>query len=161
VHEIAHCTTHSNNNSVALVRERTILTELPLLVGEVSANFYGLRVPRGQRDGSLLPYSRISRRPNYLLLIYFCIKYFVHEKFSSDFCFWLLSTNRQVSLHRFAISKAYIVLSSSSEELILKLPYEPQLSTKIWYLTISNYFVLASKKKSVGQTSCLLWCSGF
>jgi hypothetical protein len=28
-------------NSVALVRERTIPTELPLLVGEVSANFCG------------------------------------------------------------------------------------------------------------------------
>jgi hypothetical protein len=27
------------NNSVALVRERTILTERPLLFGEVSANF--------------------------------------------------------------------------------------------------------------------------
>jgi hypothetical protein len=28
-----------NTNSVALVRERTILTERPPLVGEVSANF--------------------------------------------------------------------------------------------------------------------------
>jgi hypothetical protein len=28
-------------NSVALVRERTIPTERPLLVGEVSANFFG------------------------------------------------------------------------------------------------------------------------
>jgi hypothetical protein len=35
---------HNNsdiNNSVALVRERTILTERPPLVGEVSANFCG------------------------------------------------------------------------------------------------------------------------
>jgi hypothetical protein len=30
-----------NNNSVALVRERTIPTERPSLVGEVSANFCG------------------------------------------------------------------------------------------------------------------------
>jgi hypothetical protein len=43
------------------VRERTIPTEWPPLVGEVITNFYGYRVPRGQRDGSLLPYSRFSR----------------------------------------------------------------------------------------------------
>jgi hypothetical protein len=30
-----------DNNSMALVRERTILTERPPLVGEVSANSYG------------------------------------------------------------------------------------------------------------------------
>jgi hypothetical protein len=34
------------------VRERTIPTERPPLVGEVIANFCGQRVPRGQRDGS-------------------------------------------------------------------------------------------------------------
>jgi hypothetical protein len=33
--------------------KRTIPTEQPPLFGEVSANFCGLRVPRGQRDGSL------------------------------------------------------------------------------------------------------------
>jgi hypothetical protein len=32
------------NNSVALVRERTIPTERPPLVGEVSANFCGYKV---------------------------------------------------------------------------------------------------------------------
>jgi hypothetical protein len=32
---------NNNNNSVALVRDRTILTEKSALVGEVSANFYG------------------------------------------------------------------------------------------------------------------------
>jgi hypothetical protein len=31
-------------------------------VGEVIANFCGQRVPRGQRDGSLRPYSRFSRQ---------------------------------------------------------------------------------------------------
>jgi hypothetical protein len=31
----------NNNNSVALVREPTILIDRPLLVGEVNANFYG------------------------------------------------------------------------------------------------------------------------
>jgi hypothetical protein len=35
-----------------LVRKRTIPTERPPLVGEVSANFCGYRVSRGQRDGS-------------------------------------------------------------------------------------------------------------
>jgi hypothetical protein len=47
--------------SVAWVLELTVPTERPPLVGEVCANFCGLRVPRGQRDGSLRPYSRISR----------------------------------------------------------------------------------------------------
>jgi hypothetical protein len=44
------------------VRERTIPTERPPLVGEVIANFCGQRAPRGQRDGFLRPYSRLSRR---------------------------------------------------------------------------------------------------
>jgi hypothetical protein len=44
------------------VRERTIPTERPPLVGEVIANFCGYRAPRGQRDGSLRPYSRFSRQ---------------------------------------------------------------------------------------------------
>jgi hypothetical protein len=44
------------------VRERTIPTERLPLVGKVIANFCGLRVPRGQRDGSLRPYSRFSRQ---------------------------------------------------------------------------------------------------
>jgi hypothetical protein len=45
------------NNSVALVSERTI----PTLVGEVCTKFRGLRVSHGQGDGSLWPYSRVSR----------------------------------------------------------------------------------------------------
>jgi hypothetical protein len=48
-------------NSVASVHERTIPTERPPLVGEVSANFCGYRMPRCQRDGSLRQYSRLSR----------------------------------------------------------------------------------------------------
>jgi hypothetical protein len=47
---------------MAWVRERTIPTERPPLVGEVIANFWVLRVSRGQRDGSLRPYSRFSRQ---------------------------------------------------------------------------------------------------
>jgi hypothetical protein len=39
-----------NLNSVAVVRKRTIPTERPLLVGEVSANLGGWRVLRGQRN---------------------------------------------------------------------------------------------------------------
>jgi hypothetical protein len=42
-------------NSLALVRERTITT------GEVGANFCGWKVSRGQRNGYLRPYSRLSR----------------------------------------------------------------------------------------------------
>jgi hypothetical protein len=55
-------------NSLAWVRERTITTERPPLVGEVSVNFCGYRVSRGQRDGSLRPYSRLSR-PEPLLFL--------------------------------------------------------------------------------------------
>jgi hypothetical protein len=43
-------------------------TELPPLVGEVSANFCEKRELRGQRDGSLRPYSRLSR-PEPLLFL--------------------------------------------------------------------------------------------
>jgi hypothetical protein len=46
---------------VALVSKRTIPTERPPLVGEVSANFCGSSVPRDQRDRSLRPYCRLSR----------------------------------------------------------------------------------------------------
>jgi hypothetical protein len=49
-------------NSMVWVRERTIPTERPPLVGEAIANFCGYRVPRGQRDGSLRPYPRFSRQ---------------------------------------------------------------------------------------------------
>jgi hypothetical protein len=53
---------------VSWVRERTISTERPPLVDEVSANFWGKKVPRGQRDGSLRPYSLLSR-PEPLLFL--------------------------------------------------------------------------------------------
>jgi hypothetical protein len=43
---------------VALIRKRTIPTERPSLVGEVSANFCAWRVLRGQRKG--FPRSLIS-----------------------------------------------------------------------------------------------------
>jgi hypothetical protein len=39
-------------NSVALVRKRTVPTELPQLVGEISANFSGERVLGGQGNES-------------------------------------------------------------------------------------------------------------
>jgi hypothetical protein len=58
--------TDYKKNSMASVHKRTIPTERPPLVSEVSANF--LRVTRGQRDESLRPYSRISR-PEPLLLL--------------------------------------------------------------------------------------------
>jgi hypothetical protein len=53
--ELYHVTSHVSKpiNSVALVRERTIPTERPPLVGEVSANFVDKGVSIGQRGGSL------------------------------------------------------------------------------------------------------------
>jgi hypothetical protein len=48
-------------NSVALVRERTIPTQRPPLIGEVSANVCGHTISCGQHNGSLRPYSRFSR----------------------------------------------------------------------------------------------------
>jgi hypothetical protein len=53
---------YSSYYSMVWVRERTIPTERSPLVDEVTANFCGHRVPRGQRDGSLRPYSRFSRQ---------------------------------------------------------------------------------------------------
>jgi hypothetical protein len=55
-------------NSVAWVHERTIPIESPPLVGDVSPKFWG-KVTRGQRDGSLRPYSRISRPEPLLFLL--------------------------------------------------------------------------------------------
>ena len=45
--------------SVALVRERTIPTERPPPVGEVSATFAGRGVSRGQRNGSPRPLNSV------------------------------------------------------------------------------------------------------
>jgi hypothetical protein len=59
---------NNNNNSVALVRQRAIPTERPPLVGQVSDNFCGWRVSRGQRNGSPRPYSRLSRLEPLLFL---------------------------------------------------------------------------------------------
>jgi hypothetical protein len=42
-----------NKKIRGLSRERTVTTERPQIVGEISANFCGKRVPRGERDGSL------------------------------------------------------------------------------------------------------------
>jgi hypothetical protein len=59
---------HISNNSLASVRERTVSAERQPLVCEVSVNFCGEGVSRGQRHGSLLPYSRFSR-PELLLFL--------------------------------------------------------------------------------------------
>jgi hypothetical protein len=50
---------------------RAIYTNRAALVGEVSANVCGKRVPRRQRDGSLRPYSRLSR-PEPLMFLQSC-----------------------------------------------------------------------------------------
>jgi hypothetical protein len=59
-------------NSVASVHKRTIPTERPPLVSEVSSNFFfffcGQRVPHGQHDESLRPCSWISRLEPLLFL---------------------------------------------------------------------------------------------
>jgi hypothetical protein len=59
---------HLKLNSVTWVCERTISTERPPLVGEVSANLYGYRVSRGRLNGSPRLYSRVSR-PEPLLFL--------------------------------------------------------------------------------------------
>jgi hypothetical protein len=56
---------------VAWVREPTILTERPPLVGEVNDNFYGLKVPRGQRDGSFID-TTFNFHPFYLIVYSYC-----------------------------------------------------------------------------------------
>jgi hypothetical protein len=62
VHAEHEKNTMLKKNSMVCVLERTIPTERPPLVGEVSANFCGERVPHGQDDGALRPYSRFSRQ---------------------------------------------------------------------------------------------------
>jgi hypothetical protein len=52
-------------NSVVSICERTIVTERPLFVGEVSDNFCGQRMPRDQRGGSLRLYSHSLDRSRY------------------------------------------------------------------------------------------------
>jgi hypothetical protein len=47
---LTYSTNQQTTKSVALVRERTIPTEQPPLVGEVSANVCGYRVSRGQHN---------------------------------------------------------------------------------------------------------------
>jgi hypothetical protein len=54
-------------NSGALVRQRTIPTERPPLVGEVSANFSGQRVSRGQRNESPRPLTQKEKREKIIL----------------------------------------------------------------------------------------------
>jgi hypothetical protein len=55
-------------NSVTLVREQSMPTERPPLVGKNSANFCGYIEPRDQCDGSLRLYSRFSRPERILFL---------------------------------------------------------------------------------------------
>jgi hypothetical protein len=55
-------------NSLDRVREPIIPTERHPLVGVVSSNLSGERVQRCQRDGSLRPYSRLSRQEPLLFL---------------------------------------------------------------------------------------------
>jgi hypothetical protein len=62
-------------NSMAWVRKRTIPTERPPLVGATC------HVPRGQRDGSLRPYSRFSRQEP--LLFYQVAPQFVLTRLSA------------------------------------------------------------------------------
>jgi hypothetical protein len=49
------------------VCKRTIPAERPPLVGEVSANFYGLRVSHGQRNGSPRPLNSVFYTGIYML----------------------------------------------------------------------------------------------
>jgi hypothetical protein len=51
-----------NMNSMVWVRERTTPTERPTLCQRSDCQLLRIEVPRGQRDGSLRPYSRFSRQ---------------------------------------------------------------------------------------------------
>jgi hypothetical protein len=59
---ILRCRLYLSKKKLHGLSPRANYFELPPLVGEVIANFCGQRVPRGQRDGSLLPYSRFYRQ---------------------------------------------------------------------------------------------------
>jgi hypothetical protein len=53
--------TETKLNYLASVGERTTPNKRRLLVVEVSANICGLKVSRGQLNGSPQPYSQVSR----------------------------------------------------------------------------------------------------
>jgi hypothetical protein len=76
-----------------LVRTRTIPTEWPPLVGEVSANFCGQRVSRGQRNGSPRPLISGFKTEEFLDIWLnigqFQSKISTNTKTISVFCFYL------------------------------------------------------------------------
>jgi hypothetical protein len=59
---------NNNDNSVTLIRGRTIPTERPSLVGEACTNFCVRGVSRGHCGGSLRPCSRLSR-PDFVCML--------------------------------------------------------------------------------------------
>jgi hypothetical protein len=73
---------------MVLVRERTIPTERPPLVGEAITNFCGYRVPLGQRVGSLRSYSRFSKQ-----------KPLVFYQVAFHFTFLIKLTKHKIVLH--------------------------------------------------------------
>jgi hypothetical protein len=88
----------NSNNFVAWVREWTMPSERPPLVGEVSANFCGYRVPRGRRDGSLRPIIMLANSISYefrLVASYFLplrSKYFPRQSVWNNLdlcCSWI------------------------------------------------------------------------
>jgi hypothetical protein len=68
VQALRYCVYSAYKKLRGLSLRATVPTERPPLVGEVSANVCGWRVPRGRRDGSLRPYFRLSR-PEPLLFL--------------------------------------------------------------------------------------------
>jgi hypothetical protein len=71
-------------------------TERPPLVGEVIANFCGLRLPRGQRDGSLRPYSRFSRQEP---LLFYNHTNFVRWNCSEEITYYYTRHLRPLCVH--------------------------------------------------------------
>jgi hypothetical protein len=92
----------TKTNSVSLVREWTLPTERPPLVGEVCAKFWGKWVLCGQYNGSLRPCSRFSRH-----LIYW--HHSILSSSFSDYCSTLFELFTVLITFRPSFLKQYLL----------------------------------------------------
>jgi hypothetical protein len=143
--------------SVAWVRERTIPTERPPLVCEVSANFCVYRVPHGQRNGSLRPYSPLPRPVNLfkhsqILNLFYRSPY--RKKTPSRFCLPNKSSLKHSSLVPQAFSVFSIIWSLGGGETInVYLTF--MCSFNAPYLTKCQVYHLSLRVKRYGKIKTL------
>ena len=106
---------YNHTHSVALVHERTIPTERPPPVGEVSANFFADRgVSRGQRNGSPRPIQIIKYNsvPKYVWVQY--LSWNVFYSFYFVIFYWVHLLVDVLNLHDVIFTRPHLFCHSSS-----------------------------------------------